>query len=209
MKIIHPICLKFAVIFLLFYTAAWSRQRPLSGWSWHGRNDFRLLINRTWKLLAKVFKWSPIVCLLLLTVIKNPAKYECGSLRVKISECGRFYTPAGSDRQVEDFWNFVVCAGDFRTKREGWQVWLCFRWRTSVQSMKYFLICFRWRTSVQSMKYFFICFRRRTSVQSMKYFLICFRWRTSVQSMKYFCICFKWRTTSVQSMKYFFYLFQM
>jgi hypothetical protein len=94
LKILHPICLKFAVIFLLFYTAAWSRQRPLSCWSWHGRNDFRLLINRTWKLLAKVFKWSPIICLLLLTVIKNPEKYECGSLRVKISECGRFYTPA-------------------------------------------------------------------------------------------------------------------
>jgi hypothetical protein len=79
LKILHPICLKFAVIFLLFYTAAWSRQRPLSCWSWHGRNDFRLLINRTWKLLAKVFKWSPIVCLLLLTVMKNPEKYECGS----------------------------------------------------------------------------------------------------------------------------------
>ena len=93
MKILHPICLKFAVISLLFYTAAWSRQRPLSCWSWHGRNDFRLLINRTWKLLAKVFKWSPIVCLLLLTVMKNPEKYKCGSLRVKISECGRFYTP--------------------------------------------------------------------------------------------------------------------
>jgi len=29
-----------------------------------------------------------------LTVMKNPEKYECGSLRVKISECGRFYTPA-------------------------------------------------------------------------------------------------------------------
>ena len=26
--------------------------------------------------------------------MKNPEKYECGSLRVKISECGRFYTPA-------------------------------------------------------------------------------------------------------------------
>jgi hypothetical protein len=93
LKILHPICLKFAVISLLFYTAAWSRQRPLSCWSWHGRNDFRLLINRTWKLLAKVFKWSPIVCLLLLTVMKNPEKYKCRSLRVKISECGRFYTP--------------------------------------------------------------------------------------------------------------------
>jgi hypothetical protein len=46
---ISPICLKFAVIFLLFYTAAWSRQRPISCCSWHGRNDFRLLINRTWK----------------------------------------------------------------------------------------------------------------------------------------------------------------
>jgi hypothetical protein len=32
----------------------------------------------TWKLLAKVFKWSPIVCLLLLTVMKNPEKYDCG-----------------------------------------------------------------------------------------------------------------------------------
>ena len=94
MKILHPICLKFAVIFLLFYTAVWSRQRPLSCWSWHGRNDFRLLINQTWKLLAKVFKWSPIVCLLLLTVMKNPEKYECGSLQVKISECGSINTPA-------------------------------------------------------------------------------------------------------------------
>jgi hypothetical protein len=92
LKILHPICLKFTVIFLLFYTVGWSRQRPLSCWSWQGRNDFRLLINRTWKLLAKVFKWSAIVCLLLLTVMKNPEKYECGSLRVKISECGRFYT---------------------------------------------------------------------------------------------------------------------
>jgi hypothetical protein len=27
LKILHPICLKFAVIFLLFCTAAWSRQR--------------------------------------------------------------------------------------------------------------------------------------------------------------------------------------
>jgi hypothetical protein len=26
--------------------------------------------------------------------MKNPEKYECGSLRVKIYECGRFYTPA-------------------------------------------------------------------------------------------------------------------
>ena len=94
MKILHPICLKFPVIFLLFHTAAWSRQRPLSCWSWHGRNYFRLLINRAWKLLAKVFKWSPIVCLLLLTVMKNSEKYECRSLRVKISECGTFYTPA-------------------------------------------------------------------------------------------------------------------
>jgi hypothetical protein len=25
--------------------------------------------------------------------MKNPEKYECGSLRVKISECGRFHTP--------------------------------------------------------------------------------------------------------------------
>ena len=196
MKIIHPICLKFAVIFLLFYTAAWSRQRPLSGWSWHGRNDFRLLINRTWKLLAKVFKWSPIVCLLLLTVIKNPAKYECGSLRVKISECGRFYTPAGSDRQVEDFWNFVVCAGDFRTKREGWQVWLCFRWRTmSVQSMKYVLLCFRCRT---------------TSVQSLKYVLLCFRWRTmSVQSMKYCFALFQMENNVCSAYTVCFALFQM
>jgi hypothetical protein len=94
LKILHPICLKFPVIFLLFHTAAWSRQRPLSCWSWHGRNDFRLLVNQTWKLLTKVFKWSPIVCLLLLTVMKNPEKYECGSLWVKISECGRFSTPA-------------------------------------------------------------------------------------------------------------------
>jgi hypothetical protein len=103
LKILHPICLKFVVIFLLFYTAAWSRQRPLSCCSWQGRNDFRLLINRTWKLLAKVFKWSPIVCLLLLTVMKNPEKYECG-LR---------YPNAG------DFRNFVVCAGDGRVGRYG------------------------------------------------------------------------------------------
>ena len=80
--------------FFFFYTAAWSRQRPLSCWSWHGRNDFRLLINRTWKQLAKVIKWPPIVCLLLLTVMKSPEKYECGSLRVKISECGWLYIPA-------------------------------------------------------------------------------------------------------------------
>jgi hypothetical protein len=26
--------------------------------------------------------------------MKNPEKYECGSLRVRISEYGRFYTPA-------------------------------------------------------------------------------------------------------------------
>jgi sterol desaturase/sphingolipid hydroxylase (fatty acid hydroxylase superfamily) len=32
--------------FFFFYTAAWSRQRPLSCWSWHGRNEFRLLIKR-------------------------------------------------------------------------------------------------------------------------------------------------------------------
>jgi hypothetical protein len=110
LKILHPICLKFAVIFLLFYTAAWSRQRPLSCWSWHGRNDFRLLINRTWKLLAKVFKWSAIVCLLLLTVMKNHEKYECGSLRVKISKCGRFYTPAlkrTSKREIYGISSFV------------------------------------------------------------------------------------------------------
>ena len=77
-----------------FYTAAWSRQsqRSLSCWSWHGRNVFRLLINRTWKLLAKVFKWSPIVCLLLLTAMKNPEKYECGlkypNARDSILPCG-------------------------------------------------------------------------------------------------------------------------
>jgi hypothetical protein len=35
----------------------------------------------------KVFKLSPIVCLLLLTKFE---KYECRSLQVKISECGRF-----------------------------------------------------------------------------------------------------------------------
>ena len=29
----------------------------------------------------------------------------------------------GMDRQAGDFRNFVVCAGDSRTKREGWQVW--------------------------------------------------------------------------------------
>ena len=93
-------------------------QRPLSCWSWHGRNDFWLLINRTWKLLAKVFKWSPIACLLLLTVMKNPEKYECGSLRVKISKCGRFYTPARertSKREISGISSFV---------REGWQVCL-------------------------------------------------------------------------------------
>jgi hypothetical protein len=85
--------LKFAVIFLLFYTAAWSRQRPLSCWSWHGRNDFRLLINRTWKLFAKVFKWWPIVCLLLLTVMKIPINtnaVHCGLkyLKDSILPCG-------------------------------------------------------------------------------------------------------------------------
>jgi hypothetical protein len=26
--------------------------------------------------------------------MKSPEKYECGSLQVKISECGRFYAPA-------------------------------------------------------------------------------------------------------------------
>ena len=110
MKILHPICLKFAVIFLLFYTAAWSRQRPLSCWSWHRRNDFQLLINRTWKLLTKVFKWSPIVCLLLLTVMKNSEKYECRSLWVKISESGRFYTSARKrtgKREISGISSFV------------------------------------------------------------------------------------------------------
>ena len=29
----------------------------------------------------------------------------------------------GVDRQAGDFRNFIVCAGDSRTKREGWQVW--------------------------------------------------------------------------------------
>jgi hypothetical protein len=33
------------------------------------------------------------------------------------------YSCAGADRQVGDFWNFIVCAGQYRTKREGWQVW--------------------------------------------------------------------------------------
>jgi hypothetical protein len=74
-------------LYFFFFTlplqGAWSKQRPLSCWSWHGRNDFRLLINRTWKLLAKVFKWSPIVCLLILIVMKNPEKYKCGSLWLK------------------------------------------------------------------------------------------------------------------------------
>ena len=94
MKILYPICLKFAVIFLLFYTAAWCRQSPLSCWSWHGRNDFRLLINRTWKLLVKVFKWSPIGAHCLFTSIDSNEKSWEIWLRVKISECGRFYTPA-------------------------------------------------------------------------------------------------------------------
>jgi hypothetical protein len=33
------------------------------------------------------------------------------------------YSGAGVDRQAGDFRNFVVCAGESRTKREGWQVW--------------------------------------------------------------------------------------
>jgi hypothetical protein len=115
LKILHP-------IFLLFYTAAWSKQRPLSCWSWHGRNDFRLLINRTCKLLAKVLKWSSIVCLLLLTAMKNPEKYECGSLRVKISECGRFHTPV---RERTGKWEI---SGILSFVREGWQVWI---WQVS------------------------------------------------------------------------------
>jgi hypothetical protein len=99
--------------------------------------------------------------------MKNPEKYECGSLRVKVSECWRSYTPAQTGKW-EDFWNFVVCAGDSHTKREGWQVWLCFRCRTtSVQSLKYVLLCFRWRTtSVQSMKYCFALFQMENNVCS-------------------------------------------
>ena len=111
MKILHPICLKFAVIFLLFYTAAWSRQKPLAG-SWHGRNDFRLLINRTWKLLAKVFKWSPIVCLLLLTVMKNPEKYECG---LKYLNAGDLILPRGSGPARGRFPEFRRLCGSVKT----------------------------------------------------------------------------------------------
>ena len=115
MKILHPI-LKFVVIFLLFYTAAWSRQRPLSCWSWHGRNDFRLLINRTWKLLAKVFKWSPIVCLLLLTAMKNPEKYECG---LKYPNARDSILPCGSGPASGRFPEFCRWCGRFPHKTEG------------------------------------------------------------------------------------------
>jgi len=37
--------------------------------------------------------------------MKNPEKYECGSLQVKISECGRCYTPA---RERTSKWEISV-----------------------------------------------------------------------------------------------------
>jgi hypothetical protein len=42
--------------------------------------------------------------------MKNPEKYECGSLRVKISEYGRFYTPAWEQtgkREISGILSFV------------------------------------------------------------------------------------------------------
>jgi hypothetical protein len=83
-----------------------TREHPFqSGWpckitSSLRRHLYRLYINKKrcsmvlWIIPANPPKWSPIVCLLLLTVMKSPEKYECGSLQIKISECGRFYAPA-------------------------------------------------------------------------------------------------------------------
>jgi uncharacterized protein YfaQ (DUF2300 family) len=42
--------------------------------------------------------------------MKNPEKYAFGSLRVKISECGRFYTPARErtgKREISGISSFV------------------------------------------------------------------------------------------------------
>jgi hypothetical protein len=50
--------------------------------------------------------------------MKNPEKYECGSLWVKISKCGRFYTPARertSKQEISGISSFV---------QGGWQVCL-------------------------------------------------------------------------------------
>jgi hypothetical protein len=102
-------------LYFFFFTLPLSRQRPLSCCSWHGRNDFQLLINRTWKLLAKVFKWSPIVCLLLLTVMTNPEKYECGSFGLKYPNVGNSILPRGSGPVCGRFPEFHSLCGRIPT----------------------------------------------------------------------------------------------
>jgi hypothetical protein len=77
--------------------------------------------------------------------MKNPEKYECGSLRVKISKCGRFFTPVWEwtgKREISGISSFVreTPAQNERVGRYGF-VTLCVIYnekRNDIQHQFYF-----------------------------------------------------------------------